>query len=296
MKFVVIINPSAGSGMKKHYFKSLSDAFSKAGHQVTTIYSQDYKDLFHSARRASKDADVIVAVGGDGTINHVINGIVGSGVLFGFIPLGSANCIANEFNIPLDPPAACSVILNMKTHEIDLGKVNDRYFLGFASAGFDADLVVEIEKKQHIKRLTIGERLLVVPLYIFMGFRRFFRTRHVRLQMIADQVIMPSGYWILIGNTRDYAGFWKIFPQAKMDDGKLDYIIARKKDVVSALKYFFLAKSGQDLGLQTLVRGQAKEIIIHARKKVRVQADGEFIDHTPVNIIVVPKAIKMIVP
>src|SRR5204862_2762992 len=111
------------------------------------------------ARRLAREAveqhiDVVIAAGGDGTINEVIQELAGSETALGVLPFGTVNVWARETNIPLDNTSACAVLLHGETRRIDLGKVNDRYFLLMVGIGLDAVIAQAVEKKP-IKRLGV---------------------------------------------------------------------------------------------------------------------------------------------
>ncbi|MBU0979809.1 MAG: diacylglycerol kinase family lipid kinase [Nanoarchaeota archaeon] len=292
----LIVNPSSACGKKLIALNTILKTLNKNGFEVSIHISKDFKDLYHTARKASKRYKTVVAMGGDGTVNHIANGLAKSRCNLGIIPVGTANCFASEFNIPSNPVKACEIIIKGKTRQIDLGMINRHYFIGFASLGFDAGIVHDFYKSQDIKNLSGGKAELVVPLYIMYGIKKFIETKPVKMVLKIDGKRVPGGYWVVIGNISRYPGDWRLFPKSKVDDGLLDINVVKSADLINTIRCVFTTKKGKHLDMPDLDYHQAKEVIIKSARPVRMQADGEYIGTTPAKIKVVPKALNLIVP
>lgn len=296
MKLKLIVNPYAASGRKIKFIDRIKSRFMEGGFDVHTYISRSPQGVYNCVKKSKNKFDVIVVAGGDGTINKVVNVLAGSKCKFGFIPLGSANCIADGFKIPTNIEEACNVIIKGKTKMVDLGILNGTYFLGFASFGFDAGICYDFQESQKIKNLSLGRRALVVPLYVIYGFKRFFATPSIKMSVRSKKKELCTGYWILIGNIKKYPGDWLVFPKAKVDDGLLDLSVGRKGDFFNNFKYFLTTRKGKHIGLSNVFYSHVKEIEITADQPVMIQIDGEYLGTTPARIKVVPKALNLIVP
>ena len=295
-KLLLIVNPKAASGSKIFHQKKIEKTLAEGGFEVTSCIPKDLAEQKQCLKNSADKYNVVVAVGGDGTINNVINGLESLSCAVGFIPLGSENCIARYLGIPSDPMRVCRIIIAQKTKMVDLGLINNRYFLGFASLGFDAGIIHDFEKSPKIKNLSRGQRILNVPLHILYGAKKFFETKPIKMTVISDDKEIPGGYWILFGNIPEYAAGWRLFPKAKIDDGLLDLVIGKNKDIFNTLKYVITSKTGKHLSLPNLSYDKVKNVKITSDEPVKIQADGEYIGITPAIIKTMPKALKVIIP
>jgi len=295
-KLLLIVNPKAASGSKIFHQKKIEKTLEEGCFEVTSYAPKDLVEQKQCLKNTAVKYDVVATVGGDGTINNVINGLESLTCALGFIPLGSENCIARYFGIPSDPIKACKIIISQKTKSVDLGIINNRYFLGFASMGFDAGIIHDFEKSPKIKNLSRGQRILNVPLHVLYGAKKFFETKPIKMTVISDDKEIPGGYWILFGNIPEYAAGWRLFPKAEIDDGELDLIIGKNKDIFNTLKYVITSKTGKHLSLPDLSYDRVKNVKITSEEPVKIQADGEYIGTTPAIIKIMPRVLKIIIP
>jgi YegS/Rv2252/BmrU family lipid kinase len=159
---VVIANPTSGS--YSQHVRQVEETLiflHDAGWEIELQLTKEAGNASLLARQAvMQKVDVVIVAGGDGIINEVIQELAGSETALGVLPFGTVNVWAREMNIPLDVNGAREVLLNGEKLRVDLGKVNDRYFLLMAGIGFDADVTHAVEKKP-IKRLGVLGYLLV---------------------------------------------------------------------------------------------------------------------------------------
>ena len=165
-QITLIVNPISGGRKNKNELqKYVSDYFSKNDNQVTlktTTRRGEAKEFAHHAVQDSDD--LVVVVGGDGTLNEVASGLVGSEVAMGIIPMGSGNGLARTLRIPQNIEKACKLISEGDRVKIDMGKANGRFFVLVAGVGFDA--VVGKCFDEHHKRGPIS--------YFYIGAKEFF--------------------------------------------------------------------------------------------------------------------------
>src|SRR2546423_15204609 len=173
-------------------------------------------------------ANVVIAAGGDGPINEVIQELAGSETALGVLPTGTINVWARDTNIPLDYAGAREVLVHGKMRRIDLGHVNGRYFLLMAGIGLDGEVTLAIEKKP-LKRLGAVAYLLVGA-WLGLGYESF------RVYMtINGRLVKKHALQVVIGNTQLYGGAIKYTWQAKCDDGLLDICVLRKRTMLERI-------------------------------------------------------------
>ena len=237
---------------------------------------------------------VVVAIGGDGTINEIIQELAGSETALGVLPSGTVNVWAREVGIPLDNEGAREVLVHGQIRHIDLGQINERYFLLMAGIGFDGEITHAVEKKS-LKRLGIFGYLLMAS-WLGFGYNGF--SSFIQME---GRIIRANALQIVIGNTQLYAGAMKYTWQAKCDDGLLDICIVRRRGRLERLWVL------RDLLLHRPQRSQwiryetGKEIKIRTKQAVAIQIDGDARGYTArgypsTTIKVVPGILKVVVP
>ena len=288
---IIIANPTSGSYF--FYGRQIEETVSFLRRQrwnVTLQLTTGAGDARRLARLAvEQQVNVVIAAGGDGTINEIIQELAGSETALGVLPTGTVNVWARETNIPLDGAGARKVLINGETRRIDLGKVKNRYFLLMAGIGFDADVTHAVEKKP-IKRLGVLGYLLIGT-WVGLGYQSFraFVTINGRL-------MKKNALQIIIGNTQLYGGTIRYTWQAQCDDGLLDLCIVRHRKMWGRVVVFldFLLRRKQRHQWVTYAKGSVIEV--RTPKPVAIQVDGDPIGYTPATFSIVPQALKVIVP
>jgi diacylglycerol kinase (ATP) len=288
---VVIANPTSGSYI--HHTRQLEETLAflrAAGWEIELQLTKEAGDACRLARQAvAQKIDVVVAAGGDGTINEIIQELVGSETALGVLPMGTVNVWARETNIPLDVTGAREVLLHGVTRRIDLGKVNDRYFLLMAGIGFDAVVTQAVENKP-VKRLGVLGYLLVGA-WLGLGYESF--RAHLTIN---GRVIKKNALQIVVGNTQLYAGAIKYTWQAKCDDGLLDVCVVRKRSMLGRIVVFWDFLFNREQRRQWVSYQRFKTLEVRTRKPIAIQVDGDPFGYTPARFTVAPKALKVIVP
>lgn len=229
MKYWFIINPISGRipSLKKIracVSKEFSNHPEKSYKMFITQEPGEARRL--ATQAAEKKTDVVVAVGGDGTMNEVAGGIVKSETALGVVPCGSGNGFAQSLSIPESWPAAIRRLVNPHIIRIDAGRINEAYFFGVAGCGFDALISA---------RFKASKRRGVLP-YFYYGIREFFRYEPVLLRFESDSVqFSKKPLLITIANTARYGNGAVIAPHADYQDGKFDVCIIDKISAVQAI-------------------------------------------------------------
>lgn len=289
-KLFVIFNPAARGEKTRRVQQFLE---TKAGPSVTLTPTQRAGEAQSLAARAVAEGyKIIVAAGGDGTINEVVNGIGTSGVALGVLPLGTVNVFAHELRIPRKLDAAWTVILGGHTRTIDLAcaeaNSSTRYFVQLAGVGFDAHAVrtASWELKKKIGPLS----------YVWAGIKALSKS-HPPVEVSANgSGPLGSGVAVLIGNGRFYGGPFSLFPKARMDDGLLDVCVFETVGYWDVLRYGQGVLRGAHIDLGDVKYFQTETLTCGVSGPTPFELDGEDVGNAPVTFSVVPRVLRVVVP
>ncbi|KAA5533336.1 diacylglycerol kinase family lipid kinase [Taibaiella lutea] len=232
---------------------------------------------------ASFEPDIVVAVGGDGTIKLVAEVVMQTSIAIGVIPAGSANGMAKELKIPLEPLEALELIVKGIAKPIHLTRVNNKLCIHLSDIGFNASLVKRFQNMEH--RGMWG--------YVKAAWSELWH--HSKMQasfVLNNQKIKRDAVMIVVANATSYGTGITVNPVGKLDDRLFEIIIIRKISLAEILKMRF--STGVFHPEKTEVF-QTNHVTIHSRKKVHFQVDGEY--YGKVNELiaeVIPDAIKII--
>lgn len=289
MKTLLILNPAAGrrrispleeisKGLKRPSVE-LSVHLTTAPGEATTVARQAVSDGF----------DMVVAAGGDGSLNEVANGLVGSSVELGLIPVGTENVLAKELGIPLSVSQACQHLYDTPSRYIDTGRVGERHFVCFAGIGFDAHVAHHLTSA---RKASLGALA-----YFLTSFERIgdYRKTPRKTSIVADGVALEGSYWmILISNISRYGGGLQPAPKARLDDGMLDLCLYPLANYPGTLRQMLATRSGTHTGLPGMLYRQAAKIEIATEPVEQVQLDGDpWSGQTPLTIEAVPGSLNV---
>lgn len=246
------------------------------------------KDAMRLASAAVRDDfDIIVAAGGDGTINEVVQGMGNSPVMLGIIPIGSGNGLARHLDIPLEPEKAIRLINHLNIRTIDIATINGYPFASIAGLGFDARVANKYKK---LKRRGFYGYFKVVT-------REFFRYRASEYSLkFNGQQIKRRALLLSIANSNQFGYNTIIAPGAEPDDGLLDVVIMKKFPIGEIPRVIGLLFTGKIDHSPYIESFKTTEIFIVRKKGKRVNIDGEAIKMgKEIFIRIQPAAIKVIV-
>ncbi|WP_218079268.1 diacylglycerol/lipid kinase family protein [Anthocerotibacter panamensis] len=289
MRVLIVFNPTSGRAGQS--LAGVCTLWHEQGWQVELCPTAGPGEgTRYASQAASQGYDLVVAAGGDGTINEVINGLAGTDTALATLPLGTMNVWARESGLPLEPMAAASALLHGQVRTLDLGRANGRYFLLMAGIGFDAAITQGVH--------PLAKRLLGGLAYVVHGLQVALGIQGTRVRLVLDgQVLEERVLLVVIGNSQLYGGIVKITDRASMDDGLLDVRVFKGNDFASALHHTFAVllkrSDSQDLAIDYY---QARTIQIQASPALLVQIDGDPIGQTPMTFEVVPRALRVWMP
>jgi YegS/Rv2252/BmrU family lipid kinase len=286
----IIVNPISGLGWMQRRAEKLRRRLVEAGCDAELCATERAGHGGDLAREAADlGFDVVVAAGGDGTINDVIQGLALTETALGILPMGTANVLATELNLGDFVWQAVRLVLRGARRRLDLGRCGDRYFVCFASVGYDAFVV---QCMAEWRKGTITHLSYFGPMW-----KAFVEYPFAPLRVKVDgKELDRPVYHFVMGNTRSYGGSFQITTRAHPDDGLLD-ACAFGGDGHGWL-FIYLActvcRMHQWFGNVRMLRGKRFEI--DGPRPLPFQFDGDFRGFTPVTFEVVPKAITVLVP
>lgn len=305
MKICFIINPKSGPTTFQRQVEKATSYLLKLGHEVAVVETQRRGDGTELARQAAESRfDIGVAVGGDGTVNEVCNGLANTETALAVLPAGTANVYAADVKIPiwhpLNPDAVlkgADIIVKGQEHRIDLGRVRledgtSRYFLMWCGIGLDAAISqarIAVGKKNP-RPLGYAAWIMssVMVTYDFIGTRATIVTDEVVLR---ERILMA-----VISNGQLYGRMWRLAPEAKMDDGLLDVGVLAGQRWPEVIKHFIGVTFRQHMKAPNFYLHRTTHLSLETREALPVHVDAETVGMTPVEIDIVPLALKVIVP
>jgi diacylglycerol kinase (ATP) len=244
-----------------------------------------------AAQAAAEQADVVIAAGGDGTVHEVAHGLVGTHSALGIIALGTMNNLAHSLHIPATIEEACAVIATGETHAIDVGKINDQFFLEVAGVGLEAAFFPAAEEMK-------GPGLLTTLRGIFNGLRTLlvFQPAKLRISFDERQRRPYTAIQVTICNSRYYGPQFELVPKASMDDGLLDVVIFKQFSKLEYIRHAISISQGKRAYQPRVIRRQVTSMRLNADHPLEIQADGLPLGYTPATVTIIPGALHVRVP
>jgi len=299
VKAHLIYNPTAGPRDVRRALKRVRSFLKRHGWSVKLQLTEKPGDATALARAAAQaGCDVAIVAGGDGTVNEAVNGLVGTQTALGVLPVGTGNMWAKQLSIPtytLTNPLrlyeTAAKLTEGTIRLIDVGQVNDRFFLCWAGIGLDAQVTAEMEPRQrHTKRLG----MLPYAIAAVLVARDF---QGVRTRVYLDGgIVRGRTLLILVSNIKQYIGTLSVAREARMDDGLLDVFVFKGLGFPYAVRHLLKIISRRHLQDPQIVHRQARHIEVRTEWAIPVQVDGDPIGATPVTLKVVPQALRVLVP
>ncbi len=290
----IICNPSSGKQKFQENIKDIKKMLQNSGINVQIFYTEKKYDAKNFTIESCKGStDLIISVGGDGTLNEVINGLMASErqVPLAIYPTGTVNDFATYFQISTKVQNFFEMIQKQQEKLVDVGKANDHFFINVAAGG----AITEVAHKASSESKTILGRMA----YILEGAKDFpkqiFRPATVRLT-IDGEVKEKEILFLLVSNTRYVGGFKQLMNRAKTDDGKLDLLMVEKIPIPEFINIFVKAINGSHLNHPKVYYRNLETLEIEADPAMEMDIDGEYLGKTPVKISVHKKAVTILIP
>lgn len=301
MRALLIHNPAAGQGQMQSQVSAAVDIFKSQGWEIEFHETTGPGSATAISRQAVvRGLDAVLISGGDGSLNEAVNGLVGSPVALGVLPTGTANVWAAQIGLlsvpsPFSHPPLVEVAHHLATGQmryIDVGLAGDRYFFLWCGLGFDATIAHYMETTgKHMKRR------LGAAGFIMRGIFTAVRFSGQRASLVLDgRKLRLRVMWVLVCNIRLYGGLFNVAPQAVLDDGYFDVVVFRGRDFGSLLRHFLSIGARGWYRNPELKIYRAKRIQISTQPPMPVHLDAEPVGATLVDIRLLPKGLKVLLP
>lgn len=301
LKLVVAINPSASFGKRKSVGPALVSLLRGLGHDVTQLIEPSYAELVEAGRKAvASKPDALIVVGGDGMMHLGVNLVAKTKVPLGLVPSGTGNDMARVLGIPYDNPEAAIgtllTALDAGPRTIDLGLVHhtrdgatptQSWFACALSGGFDAIVNDRANRMTRPK----GPSRYIIALLIELA-----KLKPIEYTLTLDGVTTTTkAALIAVGNGQSLGGGMKITPDAQLDDGLLDVLVVQPLSRIAFLRVFPRVFKGEHLTDPRVSVTRAKRVVIDS-PGLAAFADGEHLGPLPVDVEIVPGALRVLAP
>jgi len=288
-KICFIINPISGIGRQKVIEKLVSDLLDTTVFEPSLVYTEGPKHATTLAKKAAHEGfEIVVAVGGDGSVNEIANGLVGTRAAMAILPTGSGNGLARHLGIPMDLKKAMLMLQKGSLQQIDSIQFNHECFVNVAGVGFDAHIGWEFSK--------FGKRGFSSYLKVILKELSALKKQRYELQIDGQPKIEKEAYLISFANGSQWGNNASIAPLADVKDGVLDIVLVKKFSWLLSLPFsfkLFTKKIHTSPAVETI---KAKQVIIKQEKNI-AHIDGEPIEcGQSITIKVNPLSLNVIVP
>jgi diacylglycerol kinase family enzyme len=290
----VIVNASAHSDGAAHVASELNKYFEAAGIQIELKLAKSGKSILDEVNAAilGKPRTIIVG-GGDGTLNAAAGLLIGSRIALGVLPLGTFNHFAKDLHVPLDLGSAVTTIAEGYCAQIDVGAVNDRFFLNNASLGIYPRLV----ETRHLEQQRLGHGKWPASVWAALAVLRRYPFVEVLLDIDGKSLARRTPF-VFVGNNRYEMEGFRIGERARLDGGELSLYVANRTGRLGLVRLALRALLGRLDQATDFDMAHAKHIEVQTRReRVHIATDGEIlVMQTPLQLHIVPGALKVIVP
>lgn len=283
-RICIIFNPAARGEKSRRLLDRLRRT---VGDSVIRITQFPGDAEAQTERAIEQGYRMVIAAGGDGTVNEVVNGLNGTAATLGILPLGTINVFAMELGIPLQLERAWEIVRRGKTKKVDLPRVGEQRFVQLAGVGLDAEILA---RTNWWTRKTFG------PMSYLLTAVSLFGRSAPPLTVTIDGKEKHQGRFLLVGNGRFYGGPFAVFPDAKLDDGLLDGCLFGEASAVAVARYVQGVLSRRHTRFSDVFYFQAKTLDVQSDRPVPLEVDGELYGHTPCFFSLAPAELEVIVP
>ncbi|MCJ7665507.1 MAG: diacylglycerol kinase family lipid kinase [Actinobacteria bacterium] len=291
MKTLIFINPASAGGKAIASREEIASELDSLGVEYTIHMTASLEDLVSTAKKKlDSDFTNFVAVGGDGTLHHMVNVFAGSNKNLGIIPMGSGNDIAANLGIPYDIKKCCKIIKEHNVKKLDLGLINDSsYYLCIAGSGFDSEVN---DLANNTKYPIKGPSKYTYSVYKTL---LTFRSKEFTVTCNGSKRKI-YGMMIVSANLPSYGGGMKITPDASASDGLLDICIIKKMSKLHFIKVFPKVFEGKHIDDPYVEIFRTGEMKLESNYNFSVFADGEYICKLPAVFKIASEKLNFLVP
>jgi diacylglycerol kinase (ATP) len=290
---LVIVNPASGGGRARRIQPRIAAYLAANGASARFVHSRSSEDLRNEAARgASEGCRYVVALGGDGTFHHVVEGLRGTDAVAGFFPAGNGNDIARPLGIPANAMGAARAFFHSKPRPVDLVRVTfadgrTAHFIGAGGVGLDAEAA-------HMAN-TRFRRFPGITRYLAGALWSFLLEQPIELRAkFDDQLWSGRALFAAIANGTSYGAGVRIAPEAKMDDGWLDAVVIGELGWLRLLRALpVVLTSGNLQRFKEVHRFRCRHAVLETDRPAKIHGDGELLGESPAEFQILPGAIQV---
>lgn len=283
-----IYNPYSGENIILHELDKVMKLHQEKGYQVVPYRIQKDKDIDEAFDIIDKDYNYVLVAGGDGTVDSVVNAMMNRGIdlPIGILPVGTANDFGKFIGIPSDVIKACNQILESEPKAVDIGKINDKYFINVASSG----LFTDVSQKTDLNlKNTIGKLA-----YYLKGIEEIPNFRRLKVHLKSKEVDFDGEMYLILVFNGQTAGNFKLATRADVNDGYLDVIMIKAVPIIEILPLFIKILKGEHLDSDKVIYFKTDDILIESEEDIVVDIDGEKGPDFPLRIRCIKGGIKVL--
>ena len=290
-KIKIIVNPTAGGGKGRKLFPLLRQKLLDRKAAFHLQFSESAEHVTHLARQAQGEGyNFIISCGGDGTNHQILQAMVGSRFILGFIPMGTGNDFPANLGIKEDLDFACDLLLNGKIRKIDVIQVDSGQFMaGVGGVGFDSEVNAMANRISHFLK---GKAAYILPVLLKT---LTYRPKEISLRLdreaLQGQVLM-----VAFGNIKSYGKGMQITPLAEPDDGLLDICWIDPVKTFRLYRFFPTVFAGEHIDMPEVHYYHSTTARVESSVPMDLYGDGEFLCQTPFTLRVLPQALRVLVP
>ena len=288
-RLLIILNPTAGGGRANRKFSHIVDKLKRSDLTITVIETEyaGHGRLI-AEQNVGNNYDMVVAAGGDGTLNEVLNGIYPHQIPFGIIPLGTVNVLAKEINLKCNADDIADCLIESHIVPIWIGVSNDQYFFLMVSAGLDSLSVAHVSSR--LKKL-IGKSA-----YALSFLWQVFKSKNVSYEVNENGKTHTASN-VIVSNGRLYGGQYICAPEARLDEKCLYLLMATRTGRFNSIKYAYLMLTQQYPYCNSVISMPITKAIIRCNDaNMPIQIDGDYGGNLPVEIGISEKSVNLVQP
>ncbi len=288
-RYKLIVNPIAGGGKALKLLPRIEEKLAAGGVDFDTHITSCRGDATVAAKEAAeKGFNIVVAVGGDGTVNETLNGIAETGAALAAVHGGKGNDFCLSTRMPRNIDDACEALIKAEIRYIDLGRVLNRYFINSVGTGFDAAVAHRVNKGvKPLKGLSAYIYSVVITLMIYRVFEMEIA--------LPDETISARPMLVGVGIGKSYGGGMMIVPDALLDDGLFDICIFDQLSKPALLYHFPKVFSGSHVKLKQACMYRADQLVIRTAVDVPLHMEGEIFFGREMHFTLKPKGMPVLV-
>ncbi|MDE1550031.1 diacylglycerol/lipid kinase family protein [Jeotgalibaca caeni] len=290
----LIVNPSSGREESVTYVDRVKEILQEKYDTLSIRYTEKAGDAANFAREAAQEqVDTVIMMGGDGTVSEGVNGLAEQPFRpkFSLIPLGTMNDLARALGISLDPDEAIEQLIHLKEKKLDIGKVNDHYFMDVVAIGTLPEAVHQVKPEQKTKLGPFA--------YFIQGAKALSESTvyHFNLNVDGEEIAVES-MLIIVALTNSVGGFERMLPHARVDDGQLHLLVLKGDKIVNKLKVIPKIFTGEAIHDDQVLYRPFQTATIEKMENTELIAnvDGDKGDALPLRLEVLPQHLTVLVP